>query len=197
MTKLLTSSWMTVLVGVVVYLGATVAFWQVPAPSAAPADQGNPAANVNGPSWQFTNPEADQLISELKTEKEALAKKEQQLNELAARLQAEHAEVAQATQTVQGLQSEFDKLALRVHSEETANLKKLAKVYATMAPDSAAGILAHLDDDAIVKTMLFMKESEAGVILESFAKKGTAEAKRAAAISERLRVSVYRTSSPP
>src|SRR5260221_488507 len=133
--KIFTSPWMTLPAGAIVYFTASLFFWRMPAPaprqpSAVRAMQGE------RPSWEFTNPEADQLMEELKAEKQSLAKREQQLNDLAARLEAERAEVNQVTQSVHQAQMDFDKQVLRVQEEEVANLKKLAKVYAAMTPDA-------------------------------------------------------------
>jgi flagellar motility protein MotE (MotC chaperone) len=198
MTKLLTSTWMTVLLSAVMYLGATVAFWKTPA-----VTETNEAASPElapkelVPSWEFANPEADQLIGELKTEKKNLEKKEQEMTELAERLQTERAELSQVSATVKKLQEDFDQNALRVQQEETTNLKKLAKTYASMSPDAVATIFAELDDSAVVKIMLFMKIDENGAILESLAKKSPADAKRAANLSERLRIAtVVKTPTP-
>src|SRR5580698_3888671 len=98
MIKLLTSNWTSALLGAVVYLLATVAFWKTPVrpPGNGSAEQ-SASAGHTGASWEFTNPEADQLIAELKVEKKSLEKKEQQLNDLALRLAAEHAEINQST----------------------------------------------------------------------------------------------------
>jgi flagellar motility protein MotE (MotC chaperone) len=192
MTKLITSPWTAALVGGIVYLASTVAFWKTPARTASSLVS-NASAARTGASWEFTNPEADQLIAELKVEKKALEKKEQQLNELSLRLDAEKAEINQATQAVHQLQVDFDKNVVRVRDEEIANLKKLAKVYAAMAPDSAAMVLAQLDDSSIVKILVFMKEDETAAVLESLAKKGPAEAKRVANLSESLRLSAFRS----
>lgn len=187
MMKLFTAPWMTVPVGAIVYLASTLLFWKtppLPPPAAEPARNAPTAA-----SWEFSNPEADQLIAELKEEKKFLALRQQQLDEMASRLQAEQAELGQVTQTVQQLQVEFDKSVVRVREEETPNLKKLAKVYADMTPDAAAAVMSEMEDPVIVKIMLFMKETETAAILETLAKKGQPEAKRAAAISEHVRLS--------
>jgi flagellar motility protein MotE (MotC chaperone) len=69
-------------------------------------------------------------------------------------------------------------------------LKKLAKVYGGMTPDTAATVMGQLDDAVIVKIMLYMKESETAAILETLAKKGPDQAKRAASISEHVRLSI-------
>ena len=115
---------------------ATVAFWKTPALPSSPTLTESAAAREkhNGPSWDFTSPEADQLIAELKAEKKSLGKKEQELNDLSLRLQAERSELNLVTQSVRQLQLDFDQNVLRISEEETANLKKLAKVYADMDP---------------------------------------------------------------
>jgi flagellar motility protein MotE (MotC chaperone) len=187
MIKLLTSSWMTASIGAVVYFASTVLFWQTPKPpKIVKADTTVP--QLVGPSWEFSNPEADQLVTELKEEKQAVADREQQLNEMAARLEAERAEVSAVTQSVRLLQNDFDKSVIRVQTDETANLKKLSKVYAEMDPQTAADVLGEMDDVALVKIMMFMKDGETAGILEALAKKGQPQAHRAAMISDRLRL---------
>lgn len=194
MTKLLTSPWTAVPAGVVIYLISTVLFWKTPVPAVHANRASSPGRSEFSP---YQSPEADQLVAELKEEKKNLDGREQQLNELASRLEAERGEISNATQSVQQLQAEFDKNVMRIKEEEVANLKKLAKMYSSMTPDGAAVILAELDDTSVSKIMVFMKEPDAAAILESFSKKGDAEAKRAAALSERLRVAAFRTSTSP
>ena len=188
--KLLKSSWVVALLGGFLYLGVTAALWHPPAPV-----QEEPVVikdNQNGPSWEFTNPEVDQLILELKKEKGELDKRERDLNELATRLQTERLELNQVTQAVQRLQADFDKSVLRVLEEETANLKKLARTYAAMAPDAASLIMRELDEPTIARIMVFMKEDETAPVLEAMARKGETEARRAASISEKLRLATFR-----
>jgi len=97
---------------------------------------------------------------------------------------------------VHQLQADFDQNIVRVTEEETGNLKKLAKIYSAMAPDSAANIFAELEDVAVVKIMVFMKEQDTAAVLESLSKKGKAEAMRAAALSEHLRLAISRNNPP-
>ena len=70
--------------------------------------------------------------------------------------------------------------------------EKLAKVYANMTPESAATVLGELDDQGIAKIVVFMKDAEMAAIFEAWSKKGQAESKRAAALSERLRLASFR-----
>ena len=188
--KFLTSNWMTAPVGVAVYLTSTVLFWQTPKPPHIVKEA--VGVHLVGPSWEFSNPEADQLVAELKEEKSAVAAREQQLNEMSTRLEAERSELGQVTQSVRKLQNDFDKSVLHVQTDETANLKKLAKVYAEMDPQTAADVFSEMDDVSIVKIMMFMKDSETAAILESLAKKGQAQAHRTALISDRLRLASTR-----
>ncbi|HUD49572.1 MAG TPA: hypothetical protein VMR33_22285 [Candidatus Baltobacteraceae bacterium] len=197
MIRLLTSNWTAAFLGAAVYLLSTVAFWKAPVlPQGKPAAQADYAATRMGASWDFVNPEADQLIAELKLEKSSLDKKEQQLNDLAVRLDAERTEINQATQSVFLLQSDFDKNVVRVRDEETANLKKLAKVYSDMAPESAASVFAQMDDSSIIKIMVFMKDNDTAAVFEAMAKLGAPEAKRVAALSESLRLASFRNNIP-
>jgi len=190
MSKLFTSIWMTIPLSVVVYAVSTFLFWKTPV---VPPRAVRPAPTaVHNELGQYQNPEADQLVGELKAEKQKLDDREQQLNELATRLDTERGEISNATQSVQQLQADFDKNVLRIKDEEIANLKKLAKVYSAMTPDGAALILSDLDDTQVAKILVFMKEGDAAAILESISKKGAAEAKRAADLSERLRVAAFR-----
>ena len=158
-------------------------------PQSAADTAGDPVV-TGAQSWDFHNPEVDLLIEELKQEKEALAKREAQLNELADRLQAERQEINLVTQAISQLQAQFDSNVVRVLAEEAPNVKKLARTYAAMTPEGVVPILKQLEETTLVKILSNMKDSETAPILEAMARGGEAEAKRAAAISERLRLSL-------
>ena len=178
--------------GAIIYLACTVLFWEKPK-LPAKADT-MPVMREVGPSWDFNNPEADQLIAELKIEKKSIETREQQLNELAARLESERAELNQVTQSVHQLQTEFDRSVLRIKDQEIVNLKKLAKVYGDMAPETAATVMAEMDNEAVVKILLYLKDDQTAAVLEALAKKGQAQARRTAEISETVRLSLHNTS---
>jgi len=199
MMKLILSPWATAVVSAAVYLGATFAFWKTPAPKPAPVP--DPIIEHNkhngGPSWDFVNPEADQLIVELQEEKKALQKKEQDLKDLSARLESERSELNLVSQSVRELQTNFDQNVMQISGEETVNLKKLAKVYADMDPSNAGKIMQEMTDDSIIKIMVFMKDVETASVFEAMAKQGQPEARRAAMLSDRLRLSVVRNNNAP
>ena len=194
MIKLLQSRWTTALLGGVLYLTVT-AYMLTPArvfSKGIPTLATEEVNHTTGPSWDYSNPEMDRLMSELTKEKAGVAQRQQQLDELATRLEVERSEINILLQSIQRTQKDFDKNVLRVQEEEALNLKKLAKVYAAMSPEGAVPILKQMEDDQIVKFMAFMKENETAPLLESFAKLGEAETKRAAAMSERLRTVIFR-----
>jgi flagellar motility protein MotE (MotC chaperone) len=200
MMKYLQSGWFAMMAGALVYLGVTVALI-----GRSPALKGGVPSGTSedfpgaGPAWEFVNPELDRLITELKKEKEALTQRELQLKELAARLDAERTELNIVTQAVHRMRSEMEKDVVRVREEETANLKRLAKMYASMSPEGAAAILKQMEDEQALKFMVFMKDAESGPLLEAFGRMGEAEAKRAATLTDRLRTTVYRSAvaTPP
>lgn len=192
MIKMLQSGWMCAVLGLLVYAGTTLAVYKSPkieprAPLAVHEE--TPAAK---PSWEFTNPEADELIDDLRSQKVALAERERQLNELDARLKAERAEINTVLESIKAQQAEFDNVVVRVRQEEVANLKRLAKMYAAMSPEGAVTILKEMKDDDIVRIFIYMKDDETAPIVELLARSGAADAKRAAHISSRLRVTMSR-----
>ena len=150
-----------------------------------------------GPSWTFENPEMSQLVAELKDEREALRVRASQLDELEARLQAERQEIYSVTQAVYQLRADLDKVVTRVSEEEAVNLKKLAKLYTTMSVEGAARIFKAMDDDQVVKILALMRGSESAPILEGLGQGSKDDIKRAAMISNRLRLTTLPTTTKP
>lgn len=172
------------------------------------------AQRQHQPSWSFTPAEIDELVRDLREERNTLAKRREQLAELEIRLKAEREELSLLKQNLSKMQTDFDQSAARtqeefnqkvakaqeefdrnitrVQEEEVTNLKRLAKTYAAMEPAAAAAIMRELADPVIVKIMLFMKETETASLLEMLARPNEVAAKRAALISERLRLAISR-----
>jgi flagellar motility protein MotE (MotC chaperone) len=188
--KILQNSFVASLLGLILYAVVTVLVWKAPATivegELAQADI-VAHAKAAAPSWEFQNPEAEMLITELKEQKEALAKREKDLNDLAERLQAERMEINVVTQAVYQLQRQVETSIVRINAEEQANLKKLARTYAAMSPEGAAPIFKEMEEATLVKILALMKETETAPILEAMSKLGVDEAKRVANLTERLR----------
>ena len=193
MIRLLQAPWMVSVIGSVLYLATTVVLihpskLEGARPHEAPASK-TLSAGLE-PSWYFRNPEFEQLVDELKQEKEALRAREQMLHDLEARLKVERQEILGVTQEVARLQKEFDQNVVRLKEVEVANLKKLAKLHAAMSPEGSVKIFMELPDEEVVKVMAYMKVDEVGPVLDAMSKAGKPQAQRAALLADRLRKTI-------
>jgi flagellar motility protein MotE (MotC chaperone) len=185
--KILQSSLFASALGLLLYAAVTIVCWKAPAVAVDAGLDSALTAHARRPSWEFQSPEADLLLAELKQQKESQDKREKDLNQLAERLQAERLELGVVTQAVHQLQAELDSKLVRITAEEATNIKKLARTYATMAPDGAAPIMRELEDSTLMKILAVMKDTESAPILEVMGKLGPDDAKRVAKATERLR----------
>lgn len=189
MIRLFQSNWMTALIGSALYLAITITC--LPSGEALrkamPPKKADGLELVAGPSWDFKNPEIEQMVREIRQQKEVLDLRATQIEEMETRLRAEQAEITTVTQLIARLQKDFDQNIIRLKEQEVTSLKRLAKTHAAMTPEGSAKILKELNDDEIVKILTQLKADEAGPILEATAKLGKDDARRAAQISERLR----------
>lgn len=128
MLQNLQSRWMAAALGGVLYLVTTVVAWPpMSKPSRHRLRRTTDAEPASAPSWNFKNAEVEQFVADLREQSDRLADRERELNEYAARLEAERQEIINVTQTVSRVQQEFDRNVARVGTEEVANLKKLAE----------------------------------------------------------------------
>jgi flagellar motility protein MotE (MotC chaperone) len=154
------------------------------------------AARTTGASWDFADPEVDRLVEELNQEKLALAKQREQLDQLAKRLEVERAELNAVTQAVHQVRTEIDRTYLRVQGEEAKNLKRLAKMFATMQPETAVKVMDQLGDQEMVKLLALMKDDQVTPIFEFIAGQGEEQAKRAAALAQQMRQAIIEHAQP-
>lgn len=191
MLKKLTSPWIASSLGVVVYLAVTIVTWQAATKNVTGATKPQTEMLENeAPSapWMVAAPEVEELVKELRQQQENLNAREKSLNELADRLRFERAELNQLTQAVARAQKEFEDMVSKVADDESANLKKLAKTYAGMEPDACSAVFKKMDDGAVVKIMMFMRENETGPILAAMTQGSADDAQRVADITQRLRI---------
>jgi flagellar motility protein MotE (MotC chaperone) len=146
-----------------------------------------PKSADDAPSWRFHNPDIDQWVGQLKTEKDALAVREQQLKDWETRLTAESREIAAVTQAVTHTQEAFDKRVVLLSAQEKDNAKKQLKVIADMTPDGAAAMMNEMRDDEVVRLLYSQKPDVSAAILDAMSKLGQSQAKRAGTITERLK----------
>jgi flagellar motility protein MotE (MotC chaperone) len=184
------------LTGGVLYLAVTAWLMLRGGPLPAPHDELPPlpssavTATTHNPKviWDPRDGETDQLIKELQREKAAIASRELQLHEWEERLKSEQAELTVVTQRVFQIRNELDRDITRVREDEVANLKRLSKMYGSMEPAAAANVFLEMDESSVVKIMMVMKDAETAPVLDALARQGAVGAKRAASLSERLRL---------
>lgn len=193
MLKKLTSPWIASAVGVIVYLAVTVVTWQAATKNATGAVKPQTELLENeapAAPWMVANPEVEALVTELRQQQENLHAREKSLNELAERLRFERTELNQLTQSVHRAQKDFEEMVSKVADDEMVNLKKLAKTYAGMEPEASSAVFKKMEDGAVVKIMMFMRENETGPIIAAMATGSADDAQRAADITQRLRIAV-------
>ena len=117
-----------------------------------------------------------------------MAQRAQQLQELQKRLDAERQEILSVTQTVYQLQMDFDKGVVRIREQELENLKRQTKIVAAMSPEGAAAMLNEMPEDQTVEVLFTLKAESASLILDTLSKMGKTEAKRAAVLTERMKL---------
>jgi flagellar motility protein MotE (MotC chaperone) len=185
MIRIFQSSWFVTLAGCLLYLATTVAVLN-PSKFAGVQFVNLDFSADDDPSWKFRNPEFNQWVAQIRSEKDNLDVREQHLNELQTRLDAEMQEISTVTQTVALLQESFDKNVIRLKAQEADNIKHQAKLIASMSPEGAMAMLDKMPDDDAVRILFTMKTDEASLILDAMSKKGDAPAKRAAQLTQRL-----------
>ncbi len=188
MRRLLQSPWLVALAGGLIYLTTTAALLRPGRLETQSLAADNQPLAHDEPSWNFRNPEFEQWLSELKHEREALAQRAQQLQELQKRLEAERQEILTVTQAVHQLQADFDRNVVRIKEQETDNLKRQSRIIASMSPEGAAAMLNEMPEDQSVGVLFMLKPDAASLILDTLSKMGKTEAKRAADLTQRLRV---------
>ncbi|MCS7091245.1 MAG: hypothetical protein NZM03_11115 [Limisphaera sp.] len=192
MIRVLQAPWMAAFVGGLLYLGVTFALLS-PArlnlnPERRPVSAGRPPRPADDlPSWRFRNPELQQWIVELQRERQALAQREEQLKELAMRLEAERQELILITQTVARLQAEFDRNIIRFQETQAEQFKRQAKLLTGMSVEGQLALLQQMPDDDVVRLLALMKNDDVSQLLDMMSKGGPAEARRAVLLTEKMR----------
>src|SRR5437868_137853 len=121
MLRKIGSPWISSILGLMIFMGVTAATWNSATHTIQAAHEAAIAATNNAAKsetpWSFDTAEIDGLVKELREERDMLAKREKDLNELAERLRAERTELTQLTQAVHRMQIEFDQSVNRVSEE--------------------------------------------------------------------------------
>jgi flagellar motility protein MotE (MotC chaperone) len=185
MIRILQSGWMAALLGGILYLATTI---YVLSPSKfAGAQFIKPDYSAgDDPSWKFRNPEFNEWVSQVQSEKDKLDVRQQQLDEWQTRLNLELQEMSLVTLTVNQLQSNFDQSVIRFKAQEMDNIKHQAKLISAMSPQGAINMLNQMSDDDVVRILYIMKPDQASAILDAMSIASPMQAKRAASLTGRL-----------
>jgi flagellar motility protein MotE (MotC chaperone) len=159
------------------------------------------AAPKKEKGWDFWTIEIENLSNELKEERARLRKQADLLDQREARLAAEQKELATMRGEIEGLRKEIAEKVISIRDDEAKNLRALSQTYGNLSPRAAVAIIRELDDVTAVKILFLMKPDVVGPIFEEMSKTtgsdGTPLARRAAILSEKLRLmKVKKTTTP-
>ena len=132
--------------------------------------------------------EYSSMIDQLQEKGDLLTEREKKLGLQSERIQHLERELLVTRGNLEKIQLETQHQFEKLEESERKNLKKLAKMYALMDPAQAAPILTILDDDTIINMLSLMKERNAAKLLGGFSAQNIESQKRAALISEKMRL---------
>lgn len=147
------------------------------------------------PLWSFRTDAIQELVVELKENKEGMISEHKELAAIQAQVSSEKQELERVKQELIRLREDLDKRVVEIQDFEVKNLKTLSQTYSTMLPPAAAAIFRELDEDTVVKILALMKTERVALLLGELAKPSPTDrnaeespAKRAARISDKLRL---------
>ena len=132
----------------------------------------------NFASWNYINPDIDELARQIAEKKTALDEREKALDRMQQQLERERKEWATVTNWVTTIQEEIDQLVTRVTEDEAESLREIVTVYQKMDPPDAAKMLYELNDERIAKIFKFLKQSEVSEIIKVWLKEDDQKIKR-------------------
>jgi flagellar motility protein MotE (MotC chaperone) len=151
--------------------------------------------------WDFWTIEIENLSNELKEERARMRKQADLLEQRESRLAAERKELVTMRGEIEGLRKEIAEKVISIRDDEAKNLRALSQTYANLTPRAAVAILREMDDVTAVKILFLMKPDVVGPIFEEMSKTsgsdGTPLSRRAALLSEKLRLMKAKKSTSP
>lgn len=123
-----------------------------------------PTAELPRDPTRFSQSEID-LLQALASRRDLLEKRERELAQREALLQAAERRVEEKVSELEGVKSELLRLIGKRNEEEDARLRSLVRIYEAMKPKEAAQILEKLDTDVLIGVVERMKENKVAPIL--------------------------------
>ena len=173
MKHLLSSKVIFVILGGLIYIGVTmwtlfisIGEFEFKPNQKADGTQIGMTPNLDGPSWNFRNPEMDLLVQELYKRTKDIEKKEKDLRLLQARVQNDIDQLSSITNRMRNLQDEFERSATALTKNEEQNIKSLLGLFKTLEPEQIGTILEEMSNQKIAKIFRLLKPAEFGPVVE-------------------------------
>jgi hypothetical protein len=173
MKHLLSSKVIFVILGGLIYIGVTmwtlfisIGNFEFKPNQKADGTQIGIDPNLDGPSWNFRNPEMDLLVQDLYKRAKAIEKKEKELRLLDARVQKDIDQLSSITNRMRNLQDKFERSATTLTKNEDQNLNRLLGLFKTLEPEQIGTILKPMANEKIAKIVRLLKPAEFGPVVE-------------------------------
>jgi flagellar motility protein MotE (MotC chaperone) len=191
--KLLTSRWSLAILALLIHAGVSSMVILGVMPKKEEVATAPPKTDLPPRIWSFKTKAVDDLIAELRRERDTLDTERKNVTTAQAQLAAEKAEIEKLRGEVQTMREDIDKRIVEIQADEMSNLKSLSTTYGTMPPSAAVNIIREMDESMAVKILALMKSDKQGPILGEMGKAADKigeenMAKRAARISDKLRL---------
>jgi flagellar motility protein MotE (MotC chaperone) len=191
------SLWGPIIIAIILGIAtsAGVLLWRLPKlqEEAVPAAVQKTKISSQSKDWDFYSAEIDNLVKELRTERENYDKKNKDLAAVEMRIETEKKELLRIRAEIERMREDLSRITTELQNSEKTNIRSLARTYSNMKPSEAVAILAEMSDTNIVKMLALMKADVVARILGEMAKtndgSGNATmAARAARLSDQLRL---------
>ena len=203
-----TSLWGPILIAIILGIAtsAGVLYWRWPSIA---GDSENPSHSKTtflektkiesqSKNWDFYTGEVENLMKELRQEKDAYEQKTKDLAAVEMRIDTEKKELLRIQDEIKKMRDELTQRTTEIQDTEKTNIRSLARTYSTMKPAEAVAIISKMDDSDVAKLMAMMKNDVVAKILGEMAKTKDPNAKdgaqnasmadRAAKISRQLQL---------
>lgn len=183
MKDLLSSKVTMVILGGLLYIGVTMFCIYYSIENFTPVQKGD-ATEVEitpvleGPSWDYKNPELDALVRDLESRKEKIEKKEEELRLWELQINKDLGNLTSITNRLKNLQIDFERSASTLTENEEENIKRLLDLFKTLEPEQIGTILEPMADEKIAKIFRLLKPADVGPVVELWLSKGGENEKR-------------------
>ena len=183
MKDLLSSKVTMVILGGLLYIGVTMFCIYNSIEEFTPVQKGDATEAeitpvLEGPSWDYKNPELDALVRELESRKVKIEKKEEELRLWELQIKKDLRNLTSITNRLKNLQIEFERSASTLTENEEENIKRLLDLFKTLEPEQIGTILEPMADEKIAKIFRLLKPADVGPVVELWLSKGGENEKR-------------------